>query len=302
MIENLWPYAILPLVPAAICLLLLTKLYKNRAQGHYLKLFSNLMLMNIAQAIGYVAFSVDPIAAERMADLYLISGYFFFTHLLMTAICLSNNQLLFKRLSLNWLYLAPLSLTVLHISGFIVESYRMEQNAVMHNDGTLAWCLDAYILSTCMITIALLCKNIKSNKGNRMLASKNMVALISFVPLVAVFILLVILSTTRYAIPVVVIGPVITLYTAMTFFYISRQRVIDLSIGLKFFYDRLKLAYLLLETHKTKDNLKSFSKAVDKQFIKEALEENNRHIQATADYLGMNHTTLRNKIKEYGLS
>lgn len=132
-----------------------------------------------------------------------------------------------------------------------------------------------------------------------MSVSKNLIALSSFIPLIAVFAVVVALSRTSHAIAIGLIGPMISIYTAYTYHYLTRERVVDLSIGVAFFYDRLKLAHLLLETHKSKADLKHFHKEVERQFITEALQEKNYDIYDTADYLGFNHTTLRNKIKEY---
>lgn len=303
MINNLWMYAALPLAPTILCALLLHKLYRKKSDRHFIRLFANLLLMNVSQAIGYLLFSISPFYAEYAADIYLISAYFFFTHLMMTSLYLSGLYSFGENNRVFLLYSFPLALTGLHALGFIVNGYRVEQNTLMHNDGSLAWCLDAYILSSCILTVSILIKNVKRAKTqkDRMLTSRNLIALVSFFPLVFAFFVIVALSTTRYAVPVVVIGPCITFYTAFAFYYISAERTIDLSIGFRFFFDRLKLAYLLLVTHKTKSDLKAYSKAVDRQFIREALRENAGQIQLTADALQVNHTTLRNKIKEYKL-
>ncbi len=301
MINNLWMYAALPMVPAVLCVFILIRLYKRKMGNHYIKLFSNLVLMNFSQAIMYVLFSFSVKAAGYAADAYLIAAYFFFTHLMMTSIFLSDRKNIFINISSDWLYAFPLLLTFLHFNGLMVESYRVEQNSLMHNDGSFAWCFDLYIMISNILTIYFLLRNVKHCKKQRMTVSKNLIAIISFIPLIIVFFIVVALSSTKYAIPVAVIGPTITFYTALSFYYISQERVIDLSIGGRFFWDRLKLAYKLLETDKTKADMRTFHKHIDKQFIKEALYENDRQIQATADYLRINHTTLRNKIKEYSL-
>ncbi len=299
MINNLWLYSFLPAIPALSCILLLAKLHRKKAEWYSIRLFANLLLMNLLQTVAYIVFSISVATAEYIADLYLISAYFFFTHLMIFALQLSKDTLSVNQTGL--LYIFPSVLTVFHLLGLMVDSYRVENDALLHNDGPLAWCLDVYILSSCVATVVLFSRNIKRNLKNRMLMSKNVVALLSFAPLIVAFFIIVLLSMTRYAIPVVFIGPLVTLYTSLAFYYISRKTVVDLSIGFGFFCDRLKLAYQFLETHKTKEDLKRFHHAVDKQFIKEALKENNFHIQETADYLGINHTTLRNKIKSYNL-
>lgn len=292
--------SLLPLLSAGCCSWLLIKLAREKAPTHFQLLFSNLMAMNLSQACGYMAFAVHPNIGELFADAYLISAYFFFTHLMISAVQLGNAPPPLRKLAP--VYIFPVILTALHLAGFIVDSYRFEQNALMHNDGSLSACLDVYIIASCFFTVAVLRRNTKQPGMERMQTSRNLVALLSFVPLVAAFLIIVVLSSTKYAIPVVVIGPLITIYTALSFYYVSRKKVVDLSIGIRFFMDRVLLAYALLETHKSKQDLKAYSKAVDKQFIKEALHENGNNIQETANFLGINHTTLRNKIKEYELS
>ena len=299
MIENVWFYSSLPLISALCCLFLLRKLITNKKGLVYTLLFSNLALMNLTQSVGYLVLSMSISVGKYVADVYLITLYFFFAHLFLFVCYLSNDPIKPKHRRI--IYLFPFLLTFLHINGWMVDGYRIEHNTPMHNDGPLAWCFDLYIITVSLATPALLWQNIKNNLGDRMLVSKNAITLISFIPLTIAFAIIILLSRTQYAIPVVIIIPTISIYTAITYYYISRDKVIDLSIGLSFFCERIKLAYLLLEIHKTKTDLKTFNKAVEKQFIQEALEEQNYNIQETADYLDINHTTLRNKIKEYSL-
>ncbi len=297
MVNHLWFYSSLPFIAAVICCYLLGKLLVKKSNIGALLLFSNLALLNIIQAALYLALSYSQVIGEYFADAYLITAYFFFAHLTLFAVSLSKKPV--TPIKHYLMYVLPGVLTVFHLSGLMVDGYRFEQNALMHNDGPLAWCFDVFALVSCIAAAAILFNNIKANRGNRMLTSKNIIGLISFVPLILAFFIIILLSATPYAFPVVIVGSLITIYTALAFYYLLRDSVVDLSIGLTFFWRRLSLAYLLLETHKTKTDLKTFTKAVEKQFINEALELHKGNIQETADYLGINHTTLRNKIKEY---
>lgn len=142
----------------------------------------------------------------------------------------------------------------------------------------------------------------RQNFDNKVIASKNIIALVAFIPLILVTLIIILLSRTPYVIPVVFIVPIVITYTAVAFYYLLRDRVIAVSVGVGFFLNRLKLANQLLEMKNNKDEIKSFTKAIEKQFIIEAMEVYGGDISATAEHLGMNHTTLRNKIKEYELT
>jgi hypothetical protein len=299
--NDIWLYSFLPAIPALSCVVLLLKLNRNKAEWFSIRLFVNLLMMNVIQALAYIVFSFSLDIAKYIADAYLISAYFFFTHLLIYVSQLSENPPSIKNISK--LYAFPFLMTSFHLAGLMVSDYRVENNALLHNDGPLAWCLDVYILSSCMFSVAFLLRNAKQARyKNTLLYSKNVLALISFIPLVIAFFVIVTLSMTQYAIPVVIIGPMVTLYTSFAFYYISKRRIIDASIGLRLLKSRVSLAWKLLETHKkNKESIKDLKNAIDKQFIKETLEENDHHIQKTADAMGLNHTTLRNKIKEFDL-
>lgn len=299
MITNIWLYSLLPILVCFLGLILVRKVWRTNGAIEYIKLFSNLIVMNAFQVIAYFMFSLSPLYAEYTADAYLISAYFLFTHLMMLALSLAKKPI--SEHVYRYLYLVPISLTIFHLSGLMVESYRIEKNSLMHNDGVLAWCFDVHIILSSLLTVYILYRNIKGSQGANILASRNVIALISFIPLTLAFCLLSILSMTDYAIPVVIIIPLISTYILMVFSYISNSQIIDLSIGPRFFLKRLELARLILKVLKTKQDINTFKQALEKQLIEEALTEHNNAIQATADSLKMNHTTLRNKIKEYNL-
>lgn len=299
MIDNIWFYSLLPASVAFYCLTVLFRSVSVGSDISYIKLFTNLMLMNVLQAVGYIMFAFAPIYAEYIADLYLISTYFFFIHLLQIALALTKTPI-DSRYS-NLLYLLPAALSVMHCFGLIVEGYRVEQNTLMHNDGDFSWCADIFALVSCIATVMLLKRNVKATSDDRILMSKNMLALLSFAPLILAAFVLAALSMTEYVISVTIIGPLVAFYTALVFFYISKKNIVDLSIGLRFFKARLRLAILLLETENNKKATGHFKEKMEKQFVLEALDRNNHKIQITADYLGINHTTLRKKIKDYNL-
>ena len=294
MITNIWFYSLFSAVVAVFCTVLFIKAYRSRANTAYLKLFSNLVAMNILQMVGYLLFSFSPNIAEYAADAYLISLYLLFVHLPLLALSLS------KQGTPSWArycYIVPLLMVILHLCGFMVESYRIEKNALMHNDGELAYIFDAIVIISCVLTGAIFWRNGQQCDDN-LRASRNIIALISFVPLILASMVLVTLSMGEHAIPVVVVAPSVSLYIASVFYYISRSRVIDLSIGPAAFTKRVKLALLLLESLKTKSDLDTFNHQLRIQRYREAMIKHNNDFNAAADELKVHHTTLRNGLKE----
>lgn len=299
MITHIWFYSLLPALTALYCLLLLKRIWASHGSIAYIKLFSNLMVMNTLQAVAYLLFAVSPPLAEYVADAYLISLYYLFAHLMILAVSLSEKGA--NTLVVRCIYVFPLLLTALHLFGYMVESYRVEKNSLMHNDGEFAGLFDLFVIVSSVMTAVIFRYNIKHIRDDQMLASRNMIALISFIPLTLIFCVLIVLSMTENSVPVVIVVPLISIYILLVFYYISRSRIVDLSIGPNFFIKRIKLAWILLESLRTKGDIKRFQHQLEKQIIQEALKEHNNAIQATADSLKMNHTTLRNKIKEYNL-
>lgn len=300
MTQNIGIYVLFPALAFISCLSLYIKLLTRQSNRASLLLFANMTLMNLALVVLQLLLPHSPIIAEYMADAYLIFTYFFFAHLVFFALNLSAKPL--KAIQYQILYAFPVLLTLFHLSGFMIESYRFDHNSLMHNDGMLAWCFDVYAVVSCFATVSFLFQNLRQCKDDRILISKNIIAILSCIPLVLVAFIIVLLSRSDHPVPVVILGSSITLYTAVTFFYLSRDKVADVSIGIAFFFARLKLAYQLLETDKTKMDSKQFNKQLERQFIKEALVAADGNIQAAADYMQVNHTTLRNKIKEYDIS
>lgn len=296
MITHIWFYSLLPASVTLCCFILLIKAYRTHVSRSTLKLFINLIILNACQAVAYVLFAISPPIAEYAADAYLMTVYFLFIHLLFVALSLrEQGEPKWSRL----LYIFPILLVCMHLSGLMIESYRVEKNSLMHNDGTLAWTFDLFIIITSLVTVFIFFKNTKAH-GNYARASRNIIALLSFIPLVATFSLLIFLSRTDNPVPVVIVVPIISLYIAFVFYYLSRSEVVDLSVNIGFYalMKRVRLALLLLEHINTKSELNAFYNALRKQRYSEALAKNNNDFNAAAKELNIHHTTLRNLLKE----
>lgn len=214
-------YSLYPTLVVILCVLLLHKAYRSGAGLPYLKLFANLALINICQAIAYVSLEFSIIFAQYMADLYLISAYFLSVHFIQLALYLSEDD---RGSWSKYLYIAPIILTLLHFSGLMVDSYRIENGVLLHNDGFFAWAFDVFIILSSVITIIAFTHNFIHNKKNELIASKNMIALISFIPFVLISTFLIVLSNTQHVISVVIIIPSITVYIVAIFYYISTYK------------------------------------------------------------------------------
>lgn len=294
MISHIWFYSLLPAFVALCCTLLFIKAYFSGAGSAYIKLFANLIILNTFQAVAYILFAISPSVAEYAADAYLMSVYFLFSHLLLLALSLREQG---EPKWGHFLYVFPVTLVAMHLSGLMIESYRVEKNSLMHNDGVLAWMFDLFIIVSSLMTAIIFFTNTKA-RDNHKLASRNIIALVSFIPLICTFSLLIIVSRTEYAVPVVIVVPIISLYIASVFYYISKSRIIDLTIGPAAFFKRVRLAFLLLESLKTKGELDDFNNQLRQQRYREAMEKHNNDFNAAAAELKVHHTTLRNSLKE----
>lgn len=174
MVEHTWLFISLAIVATISCLWLLKRLLTKRASKEFILLFGNLAVMNIFQTLGYAAWHLSPRLGELSADLYLVSAYFFFTHLLIFSFGLSKSPLTGKKFAA--LYIYPVLLTLLHASGLTIESYRIEQNTLMHNDGLLAPLFDIYVLFCCVGSATVFARNIKAHRGTKYSAPKTLSA------------------------------------------------------------------------------------------------------------------------------
>jgi hypothetical protein len=295
MITDLWFYSAYPFFAAICCLWLLYRAVLSSSGTVYIKLFFNLAIMNLCQVPAYFVIENSFDVAVYAADAYLIAAYFLFSHFMQLAIHLSGKD---RSGWAQWTYFPPVILTILHFSGFMVEGYRLENKTILHNDGVYAMAFDLFILLASIITISIFIINSRNIKQDSLLISKNIIAVISFIPFVLVAMLLIVLSNTKYVVPVVLVAPSMTLYIVTVFHIISK---LDFSMGLGLFYVRLKLAWDVLKAYKTQKDLKRFYRAFEKELIIETLRKNDNHIKSTADHLQVNHTTLRGKIKEYNI-
>ena len=296
MIEHVWFYALVPLLSATFCLVLLKKLITNKAEYPYIILFANWAVLDLFLASGYLILLINNTIFRYSADAYLISLYFLFTNLLLFAINLSIKKLT-PKIQLAF-YIVPAILTIFHICGWMIEDFRIEHNTLMHNDGPLAFIFDFYILLSSIAVYQTFKKRSKDKTLPRLLRAKNLLARIAFFPLIAMFIIIILLSMTQWAFPTVLVIPIISVYTTLIYYYISRDRIIDLSMGLDFIVSRSRVAIKLLETEASKTGLKDHYSDVEKVFIEEALEKNDNNVKAAAKSLGYEYTTINKKLSK----
>ncbi|CAA0109994.1 Uncharacterised protein [BD1-7 clade bacterium] len=296
MIQHIGFYATLPALVASCCLYLLYRLHLNSSKMEFRLLFLCLAAMNLFQSAGYLLFAIpSPTIASIAADAYLMSLYFMFACLALFVIGLTRP---FKWRHLS-VFIPPILLSIVHTQGLIVESYEIRHNSLMHTDGPLAWLMDVYLLTSCFFTGGLLIKGARDESLDSAVTSKCITALVSFIPLIAVFALLVALSMTKHAIPVVIIGPIITLYTALAFYYLTGSRVAEVTNNAPQFYQKLKVAYPALVPENGDIEPDTFSPTAEKKIIEKALEELNGDIDAVARVMGCPAHTLRHKLTQY---
>lgn len=294
MVTTFLLYSLYPAFITAFSILLFLKAYQSNAGTHYLALFGNLIFINICQTIIYGVIPYSFTIASYAADAYLIAAYFLFTHFILLALNLSESE---RGNWIQFLYVPPVILTILHVSGFMIDSYRLVENAIVHSDGELAWAFDAFLLAASMTTVATFFINVKQIRKDYLLQSRNLIALISFIPFIIAASILVILSNTAHVVPVVTIIPTLSLYIVLVFYYISRSQIIDLTIGPKAFFKRLKVAYLLLSSLRTKKDLDDFNRQLQLLKYNEAMQKHQNNFNAAAEELKVHPTTLRNALK-----
>lgn len=293
--SAVWFYSIYPAFAALFCLLLSYKAYKTNAAFPYIKLFLNLAFINFFQMLIYAVIQSSFQLAGYFADIYLIGIYFLFAHFMQLALYLSEKN------RVNWLkylYIPPIVLTGMHIGGLMVHSYYLKGSAILHNNGEFAWMFDVFVLSASIITIATFAINYRQIKEDNLLQSKNMLALVSFIPFIVAASILIMLSNTDHHTPVVIVVPTISLYITLVFYYISRSVVIDLTIGPNAMFKRLQAAHMLLSTLKKKKDLDEFNRQLQLLRYKETMQRNKNNFNAAAEDLDVHPTTLRNALKE----
>ena len=295
MIEHIWLYSSLSGVVTLLCAFLSYRALSAAAPSPYVKLFANLSIMNLLQTVAYIMFAYSPSLAEYGADAYLIALYFLFAHLPMLSLCLSqkDHSKLFK-----YLYIVPALLAIFHLSGFMIESYRVENNSLMHNDAELAWTFDLFIILSSVATVVVFITNARQTKDDYLLASRNIIAALSFIPLVIAFSTLILLSRTDYAIPVVVVIPLISTYITLVFNYVRSTNIIDLSIGPAAIVERFKVAYLALTVLQTRQDVDQIADKLRHQKYIEALRRHQNDYKAAAKELNIHPSTLYSRINK----
>ncbi len=294
---ELWIYSALGAFPCISCLILLLRLKKKKAEFYYISLFATLVLMNACQMIGYLAALISTDISEYFASAYLISMYFFFAHLLMTSFFLCPLKFLHRRFA--WIYIFPCILTALHIFGLMVEDFRLEGNVMLHNDGLLAPLFDVFILTSSIFSISLLAWSSSRKSIDATLKSKNILALLSFAPIILSFAYLIIRSMGPNPVPVVGVIPWVSIFMAVSFYYISRDQVFDLSAGLSNFLVRVTLCYKYLNMTTSKDEFRGFDNDIKWQLIKEELDKCGGQISKVVEKTGYHDSTIRNYVKKY---
>lgn len=291
-------YSFYPALITVFCTLLSSKAYRSGEGLAYTKLFVNLAIINFCQMIIYLFIDNSFQLATYAADAYLIAAYFLFTHFMQLALSMSEHN---RGAWPDYLYIPPIILTIFHFSGLMVESYRLEDNAILHNDGLFAPYFDAFILLSSIATVITFVVNTRKIQHDYSFASRNIVALISFIPFILAASIIVVLSNTEHTVPVVVIIPSISFYIVLVFYYIGKSKVIDLKVGPKAFLQRLKIASLLLATLKdicTKKDLDEFNRQLQLLKYKEAMQKHRNNFNEAAKELKVHPTTLRNALKD----
>ena len=153
----------------------------------------------------------------RFADVYLIAAYWLFANILLLTNTLSDEQLE----HLRWVYLAPAILSVMHVAGLLTDGYRIENGSPMHNNSALAWVGDAYLIMCLLGVGAIVVSNLKRN-DEVVWISKNWVFLFSLIPMVLGFGYVVVASAGPNPVSLVTIGPLMIVWVALTFYYLSR--------------------------------------------------------------------------------
>ena len=173
----------------------------------------------------------------RFADVYLIAAYWLFANILLLTNTLSDEPLE----HLRWVYLAPAILSVMHVAGLLTDGYRIENGSPMHNNSALGWLGDAYLIMCLLGVGAIVASNLKRN-DEVVWISKNWLFLFSLIPMVLGFGYVVVASAGPNPVSLVTIGPLMIVWAALTFYYLSRPSVVNVSYGIRLFIRRLKLA------------------------------------------------------------
>ena len=265
----------------------------RHTQGLPRVLFVSIAIMAFAQTAGFLMWPYSIETMFRFADLYLITGNWMFA-----IVVLFVNSLSAKPLKLKWLLLAPAILTVLHLTGLASNGYVIRDSSPMHLDGPLSPIVDNYLLCCAVSVVALVIYNLQKNEDDLYL-SKNLVFLISLIPLLAIFGSVIFINMVEPRVSLRALGPIAMIWAALVFGYLSRDQVISLASG-KVVFRRFGLVPFVLEGNLLQ-NLDVLTEETEKQAILEAIKLHETKA-AAAKSLGMSRAKLYRKLKLYGLS
>ncbi|MGS2716592.1 hypothetical protein ACVBE9_00325 [Eionea flava] len=298
--HEIWFYSVYPLVVSVICCFLYCKAWKSGAASEYLRLFSNLTIINLCQVAIYLFIPFYFVVAEYIADFYLIAAYFLFAHLLQLSLSLSET---YRGTWPRYIYIVPVVLTVMHLLGLMVESYRIAADGtILHNDGTHSIYFDVFGIVACISTIVIFGINVKTVKDDYVNSSRNLIALLSFVPFILGAVYLIVRSNTDNPVSVVYVVPTMTLWIALVFYYISKGSIVDLTLSPQGHIERFKLMHLGACHIDTPEQRQYYEDQRRLHFYKEKLRKHNFHYPTVAKEAGVGDTTVRTFIKKHDLA
>ncbi len=287
--------SILPLAASLLCIRAIARL--ERGQLADLLLISSLFFMSAAQTLAYLSGAVNTELMFNFAHCYLMGIFWMATSLVIYVYHLGQKH----SPAILYLYIAPLILSVMHMAGFLTNGFRLQDGHPMHLDGEFSIIGDFYLLA-CVVTCGFLIYQNLRRVDSAVWLSKNLFLLLALVPLVIITGTGMLLSMTKYAIPLAIVGPVTILYVVGVFSYLSRPTVVNLSMGLDLLFGRLSLIKAIAVAEYTPDTIKSLKSDLERQGLAEAYEQNEGSVYKTAEYLGVDHSTVRKKIKLFNIA
>lgn len=268
-----------PFIAATLCGLLVLKNSGLTARIH----FFTLAFMSLCQGSGYIAYTANfNEISELCADLFNCGLYFMFTNLVMISAHLDER--LTKKISYS-LYGAPLLLVVFYATGFMVEGYKIQNQSLMHIDGVLAWVGDYYQMLCVVAFLVILCWNSVQLKDVE--RYKNLAMLLSLFPLAALFGLVILLSTTEYALSFAIVAPVMTLYMAISYHFITRDS----------FVRRISLALKVLRPGFNNAETEEVVEGLHRLHMEDALKQSDS-ARGAAEAMDLPYSTFRARIRK----
>lgn len=292
MVGDYWIYSIYPAFAVLCCSFLIVKARRSKAALQYIKLFTNFWLINLFQVFIYLSLQVSFDVATYFTDMYLIAAYFLFAHLLQLALSMSAQN---RGDWFDYIYIIPVALTVMHFLGLMTDGYRLEANTILHNDTEYAWCFDAFILVSSLASIITFFFNTRSTEYDYVLISRNIIALLSFVPFLLSVAYIVVRSNSSSPISVVYIVPTMSLWVVGVFYYITKPNIVDLTRSLRGHLEAFKLIYSAICHVDSKDQMDDFKKQWTLLHYKETIRKH-RTYPKSAQALGVSESSLRKAV------